>query len=266
MIYLVSYANARFYQSQEKLSRSALRFGVDKVLAYREKDLIGTNFYNKNNEILQMKRGAGYWIWKPYFILQAMSKAKENDIVVYCDSGIEVIKPLNPLFEICKQRNGIMLFRTHGQRNNKWTKRDCFLLMNCDSPEYWNAEQIMGSFSVYLNNDSNRAFVEEWLNYCCNKNIVTDIPNICGLENLPEFKEHRHDQSILSLLSVKYKLEIFRNPSQTGNRHKIKQYRHPGEVRGYAPNPYINSPYDTLLNHHREPKSLKNKTDQTRIP
>lgn len=266
MIYLVNYANARFYKSQEKLNRSALRFGVDKVLSYRENDLFRTNFYYKNKEILQMKRGAGYWIWKPYFILEAMSKAKKNDIVVYSDSGIEVIKRLDPLFEICNKRNGIMLFRTHGQRNKKWTKRDCFVLMNCDSQKYWDAPQVMGSFSLYLNNDSNRAFVEEWLNYCCNKNIVTDMPNVCGLENFPEFKEHRHDQSILSLLAVKYKIEIFRNPSQKGNRYKMKEYRHSGETRGYSPNPYTNSPYDTLLNHHREPKSLKNKSNEKKAP
>lgn len=265
MIYLVNYANARFYLSQEKLNRSAVRFGVDKVLSYRENDLIGTDFFNKNLDILKLKRGAGYWIWKPYFLLKAMSEAKKDDIVVYCDCGIEVINSLNPLFEICKKLGGKMLFRTHGQINRKWTKRDCFVLMNCDAPEYWNAEQVMGSFSIFLNNDSNRAFVEEWLNYCCNKNIVTDIPNICGLENLPEFKEHRHDQSILSLLAVKHKLEIFRNPSQTGNRHKLIKYRHPGEVRGYARNPNINSPYDTLLNHHREPKSLKKKKNKEEL-
>jgi len=138
-------------------------------------------------------------------------------------------------------------------------------MMNCDSPKYWDAEQVMGSFSLYLNNDSNRALVEEWLHHGCNKNILTDILNICGLENLPEFKEHRHDQSILSLLAVKHKLEVFRNPSQTGNRHKMEQFRHPGEVRGYARKPYTNSPYDTLLNHHREPKSLKNKPNQNRV-
>jgi hypothetical protein len=266
MIYLVNFANARFYKSQEKLNRSALRFGIDKMLSYREKDLEGTDFYKNNLEILQLKRGAGYWLWKPYFILKAMSKAKKNDVIIYCDCGIELINSIKPLVEICKQRDGIMLFRTHNQFNRKWTKRDCFILMNCDSAEYWDAEQVMGSFSLYLNNDSNRTLMEEWLNYGCNKNILTDIPNICGLENLPEFKEHRHDQSILSLLSVKHKLEIFRNPSQTGNRHKLEQYRHHGEVRGYDPNPYKNSPYDTLLNHHREPKSLKKKPDQKRVP
>lgn len=167
-----------------------------------------------------------------------------------------MIKSLNPLFEICNRQDGIMLFRTHRQLNKKWTKRDCFVLMNCDSPKYWNAEQLMASFSIYVNNERNRNFVEKWLYYCCNKNIVTDIPNICGLDNFPEFKDHRHDQSILSLLAVKYKIEIFRNPSQNGNRFKMKKFRHPGETAHYSLKPYTNSPYDTLLNHHRAKKRL----------
>ncbi len=265
MINLVNYANPRFYDSQEKLNRSASKFGVDKIFAYQEKDLFETEFYRNNKKILDKKRGAGYWIWKPYFILQTMSKVPEDDIVIYCDCGIEIIKPLDPLFKICSQQDGIMLFRTHGQLNKKWTKRDCFVMMDCDYTKYWNGEQIMGSFSIYLNNERNRNFVEEWLHYCCNENIVTDIENICGLENLPEFKEHRHDQSILSLLAVKHDIEIYRNPNQTGNRHKMKEFRQPGETGGYASTPYTNSPYATLLNHHREPKSLKGKNKKNKI-
>jgi hypothetical protein len=234
---LVNFATTRFYKSQEKLNLTATKNGVDKVFSFREKDLIGSNFYQANQSILSQRRGAGYWIWKPYFLLKVMSKIKENDIVVYCDSGIEVINPLNPLFKICKQQDGIMLFQTHSQLNKVWTKRDCFVLMNCDDKKYWNAEQVMASFSIFMNNEKNRAFVKEWLLYCCNENIVTDIPNICGLENSPAFRDHRHDQSILSLLAVKHNIEIYRNPSQKGIKYKKF---------------YNNSPYGTILNHHRE--------------
>lgn len=251
MIYMVNYATRRFYKSQEKLKRSALRFGVDKVMSFREKDLIRTAFYNKNKKLLRQPRGGGYWIWKPYFILKVMSKIKENDIVIYCDSGMEVVKRLDPLFNICKRKGGIMLFRTHSLLNKAWTKRDCFVLMKCDSPKYWNEEQLMGSFSVFVNNAKNRKFVKEWLAYCCNKNIISDAPNRSGLKNFREFKDHRHDQSVLSLLAVKHNIEVYRAPCQHGDRYKMKKFRHSGECTKYSSKPYNNSPYDTLLNHHR---------------
>ena len=38
------------------------------------------------------------------------------------------------------------------------------------------------------------------------KRIITDDPNEPGVENYPDFKEHRHDQSILSLLVKKFGL------------------------------------------------------------
>ena len=39
-----------------------------------------------------MKRGGGYWIWKLDIIKQAFSKIKENDIIVYLDSGCTLNK------------------------------------------------------------------------------------------------------------------------------------------------------------------------------
>lgn len=257
MITMINYATSGFYKSQEKLNRSARKFGVDQVKSFREKDLQGTAFYEKNKKILRQPRGGGYWIWKPYFILEVMSKSKENDMVMYCDSGIEVVRPLNPLIDICKkQKSGIMLFRTHSLLNKAWTKRDCFVLMKCDAPKYWNAEQLMGSFAIFLNNDKNRKFVREWLTYCCNENIVSDVPNQCGLKNLPKFKDHRHDQSVLSLLAVKHQIEIYRAPCQHGDRYKMEKFRHKGECASYSSKPYQNSPYDTLFNHHREKEKV----------
>ncbi|MBD2865605.1 hypothetical protein [Paenibacillus oceani] len=250
MIGLVSYATPRFFASQDKLEQSALRYGADRVFAYREEDLLASSFYRDNQSILLQPRGAGYWIWKPYYILQAMSAMKPGDTIIYSDAGIEITGPLDPLIRLCREQ-GIVLFQTHNQLNRMWTKRDCFVLMDCDSSRYWDAQQLMGSFSLYLNNDRSRKFVQQWLDYCCNEQIVTDRPNRCGLPNLPEFQDHRHDQSVLSLLAVKHKIEIFRSPSQQGNRYKMKSFRHPGECRKYTSKPYRNSRYDTLLNHHR---------------
>jgi hypothetical protein len=254
MKYLVNYATSNFYRSQERLNASALKFGIDQVFCNQEKDLKGTDFYRKNQEILDQSRGAGHWIWKPYFILEALYKVNDNDIIVYSDSGIEIIGHLDPLFEICQKQGGIMLFRTHNHLNKTWTKRDCFVLMGCDSAEYWEAEQLMGGFSIFIKNERNIKFVKEWLDYCCNKFIITDIPNVCGLANFPGFRAHRHDQSVLSILGVKHKIEIYRDPSQWGNTNKMELYKIPKEFapnRGLYSSPYTNSPYATLLNIHR---------------
>jgi hypothetical protein len=183
-----------------------------------------------------------------------MKKINYGDFLVYSDSGIEIIEDLSVLFDICSKQNGIMLFQIHNQPNSKWTKRDCFVFMKCDSEKYWNAQQVNAAFQVYVKNDKAIAFLDEWLDYAKNPNITTDQSNICGLNNLQDFKEHRRDQSIFSNLAVKHNLEIFRDASQWGNSHKIPEFRKVGEFLAngrYENEIYYNSPYATLLNHHR---------------
>ena len=47
----------------------------------------------------------------------------------------------------------------------------------------------------------------EWLSYAQDERIITDIPNQGGTDNYPGFQEHRHDQSIWSLLCKKHQLD-----------------------------------------------------------
>ena len=65
-------------------------------------------------------------------------------------------------------------------------------------------------------------FICEFLEYAKDEKIITDLENQCGHPNYPDFKEHRHDQSIFSLLTKKYGLDVYRSPAQNGN--KFKQY------------------------------------------
>jgi hypothetical protein len=59
-------------------------------------------------------------------------------------------------------------------------------------------------------------FINEWLHYAKDYRIITDSANECGLPNYPEFVDHRHDQSILSLLGGKYKIKNIPDVSQYG--------------------------------------------------
>ena len=254
---LVNYATDDFLGSQELLNISAIRYGIDYIVSWSASSLYARypEFYQECRAILNARRGAGYWLWKPFIILEAMSKADEGDIVVYFDAGIEVIEDLNPLLEICKNsKEGILLFATSGQINKVWTKRDCFVLMGCDEEKYWDALQVSGGFQLYRKNKESWNFVSECLQYCKNFNIITDAPNICGVGNLPEFRDHRHDQSVLSLLAEKYNIERYRDPSQWGNHEKVPQLRQEGEwlAIDYVENDYKNSSYSTLLNLHRK--------------
>ena len=224
-VILVSYAgaadppiNARLLAAQQSLVASAAAAGVDRVISWQRPALTATSFYQQHREILDRKRGGGFWLWKPYIILQALKSASDDDVIVYWDVGRVrpniLTRSVKPLVGWCRDHNGIfpgVPTFPHG----RWTKRDCFHLMGCDSDEFWNARQIQATFSLW----SGRAaveFVSQWMQWCCDRRCLTDDPNECGLPNLPGFREHRHDQSVLTNLCIKQKLPVPYSPSIPG--------------------------------------------------
>ena len=254
--HLVSYATATHHKGQERLNRSARRFGIDRCHTFSEAELRRTDFYRQHQAILAQARGAGYRLWKPYLILTVMLEAQEGEVIVYSDSGAEIVDSLEPLIEICRQR-GVMLFQAGDDCGSftvsQWSKRDCLLLMSADTPAYHHAPLVAGSPLLVVNNAANQALIAEWLAYCADPRVLTDQANTRGLRNYPEFYDHRHDQSVLSILCHKYGWATFRDPSQYGDRLKMAPFRRAGELpagAGYAAEPLANSPYGTLFNRH----------------
>lgn len=235
----ISYGNEQYYKSLDVLKQTSLEVGkVDEVICYKESDLKLTEFWRKNSFILNQPRGAGYWIWKPYIILQTLEQLNEGDVVLYTDGGMSVIDNLNPLFNITLESSkyGRMLFQIPGGHINKtFTKRDCFILMGCDEKKYYDGNLTNGAISLWKKTPENIEYLKEYLRYLRDPRIVTDAPNMMG-PNLIEFKDHRHDQSVLSLMSIKYNLELYRDPTQWGEEDRPK---------------FPNSPYPQLFNHHR---------------
>lgn len=250
-IYVISYASSYYYASQKRLCNSAKAYKY-KTISYTDKWLRKTEFYKKNKTILDQRRGAGYWLWKPYILLETFKNIKKEDFVIYIDSDAVIINPLDPLIEICRKNKGLMLFDNSVHVNKSWIKRDCFILMEADSDMYYEAGQSMGGFMVMQKNDFTTEFLNEWLEYARDHRILTDSPNELGKPNLPDFIEHRHDQAILSIMYIKKNLELFRDPSQFGNPYKQEAFRVNGEYLAegkYADNDIIkmNSPYNTLI-------------------
>ena len=239
----ISFGNERFYENLDLLEKTSIEIGkVDQFIRYTQEWLKSTPFWLKNSFILNRPRGAGYWIWKPYIILESFKSLQNDDVVLYSDAALKVIDNITPLFDLTRElpNDGKIIFKVPwigAQHIAKiWCKRDCFVLMNCDEQKYWEAYMTNGAVSLWVKNEQNIEFLNEWLKLLRDPRIVTDDPNMCGKSNFLEFKDHRHDQSVLSLLSKKYKFEIFRDPTQWGN----------DEI-----NLFTNSPYPQLFDHYR---------------
>lgn len=203
-VYLASYADGHevFYRNQFALSSSVLGRGVDVIMNYR-RPILDPEFIKKNNEILNMKQGAGFWLWKPWVILNTMRHAPENAIIIYADSGCVFKTSLLPLIDLTK-KHGMLLCeyedkQTYGYASKR-TKREVFIQLDCDSPEYYNKPALWAGFLMLKNTPETRQFIEKWLSYCENPKLLIDGPS--SKSELPEFQGHHHDQAILTALAA----------------------------------------------------------------
>jgi len=89
-------------------------------------------------------------------------------------------------------------------KESQYTKRDAFILMGVDMPFYSETNQYQAGIQIYKKSEYTVKFIQEWLYYCQDKRIITDDKNTLGQKNYPDFKENRHDQTILSLLIKKH--------------------------------------------------------------
>lgn len=261
-VVLTNLSNKLYEQSRFVLNESAQQFGITNIISYDFEDLKGTEFYQNNRAILDQPKGIGYWLWKSYIIQEAMKDLEEGDIVIYSDCGLKFIADISPLIEICSREAPIMIFSNGDFVNSGWTKRDCFILMDCDNEFYWNSQHCDAALALFRKSAITESFISDWMKYGSDERIITDLPNTLGKENLPGYVEHRWDQSILSLLAHKYKLTLYRMPTQFGNHFKAPAFRLKNEyntvnqlirkqVRYYSNKPFTNSPYFQLFDHHR---------------
>jgi hypothetical protein len=97
---------------------------------------------------------------------------------------------------------GMLLNATVPQHDNlaRWTKRDCLKLLDMDEPEIISLPQIQSGWSFWTHCNKSFEFLREWRKACCDPRCLTDMPNTLGLPNYPNFIDHRHDQSIFTLL------------------------------------------------------------------
>ncbi len=223
---LINYADLTYFESRRQNSESGKSVGgFDRVIEYDRND-IDPQFLKDNANILNQKnKGVGYWLWKPHIILKTVQQASDDDIIFYCDAGCNFIGSMTPYFEVCEQeKNGLILFSSN-QMNDTWTKRDCFHYMGMDSLAYTKTEHLCASFFLCKKTDFVVKFLSEWIEYMEDPRISTDLPNTCGLDNYPLFRDHRWDQSVLSLLARHYNVSLLKDLTQFGNEFDDPRYR-----------------------------------------
>jgi hypothetical protein len=129
----------------------------------------------------------------------------ENEHVIYTDSTHVINKSLINIFNFYS--NDCLLIRyKNGQFLIKdWTTKKC--IEKLDGKLYLNQSQVWAGFQAYKNTVKNVEFIKQMLNSCLDSELSGPNPSIYKPDgNLHECIYHRNDQSILSILSLKYNI------------------------------------------------------------
>ena len=218
----INYADKNYEKHQNWLLDHVTENAIfDSATGISREWLETTEYYKENKSILDRDRLAGYAIWKPYIIREAMKYVEDGDIVVYMDCGdIPYVGINEEVKRYMSTHDQYFLSQNHTGVHQWFCKRDCFVLMGCDEPLYHKSLQLEDGFMAFKKTEYNLNLLDEFIKYCCDERCVTDIPNTCGLPNLDGFQDHRHDQAIITNLQLKYNLP--RVEGHTGVRHFIK--------------------------------------------
>lgn len=162
---------------------------------------IKTVFGDRVNE-----RGNGYWRWKPKIILDLLNQVEQDQIVFYFDS---CDKHSFDLFDYVIEHfnQNEYFFITRNYEHREWTKGDCYHLMGCTDFMSQPHRQLEAGLIALSPTNRNKELLEEWSEWMKIDQILNDEPSI--YPNHSVFHEHRHDQSILTNLIIKYNFSFY---------------------------------------------------------
>jgi len=233
---LITYADNSMSLAKELCCKSALSMGFDYAEGMCDIN-IDAQFTKFNQEIFKQKRGAGYWLWKPYILLKTMLQWSDDTVIVYSDAGVEWLN--NPNYIIDRMTDDVWIFGNQYQHSH-WCKRDVFIKMHCDYPHIHESKQAQASVIFFKNTPFARHFVKEWLCWCMMPGMIDDSPSVAP--PLPEFAENRHDQAILTNMALMYGMKLHYWPASYNNG----QFLYPCKEF------YPNDNYPVIFNHHRK--------------
>lgn len=235
MITLVTYSDASCSISKKVCCDAALKNGVD-VIRPESPETVSQEFKEINNDVWGKTRGASFWIWKPYIVNRAMQRSNDEDFVIYCDAGCELINNVSHIINaMVGDSKDIFLF-SNGHQHIHWCKSDIVkAIIHADTlPDYH--QQVQASLLFFRVNDYTRRFVKEWLIYSQLPRLIDDSPSI--IPNHPEFAENRYDQAILGTLAIRDKLPLHWWPDKLW--YENQRYRWPEDK------------YPSMVLHHRK--------------
>lgn len=203
MHYFLVYDDNTYSEHVQRLIQSVEKYGSEFQIVVFRKDQIDVAFYEKNKSILDLPRGGGYWLWKPYIIHELMNTIQDQDIILYLDSKYYFIEDFTDLYQTYLEKNDLLVFKNKPNESTNPMKHLCkmdvvFKYDMYDKLYKENVDEYWAGCMFIKKTTNTMQIMQKWLDMCCIYEDITDCPS--KMPNHTCFWDHRHDQSLLSIL------------------------------------------------------------------
>ena len=213
-VHFATFANGKYTKTLERIRQEAVDSGffTGSIFCFSEKEL-DPEFYQKHSLFMNSTRGFGYWMWKPQVVLQVFDQIDEGDIVVYADAGCTINKDARDRFDeyirlVQSSDKGLLSLELadaiSALKEKEWCKMDTLCYFNVQTNEQILIRgQYVGGIWVIRKQPSTTELLNTWRECMANNHSLID--DSCSIKpNYQEFREHRNDQAVWSILRKLY--------------------------------------------------------------
>jgi hypothetical protein len=216
-LYLCSFASSDLKKSMNRFIEQSNDMGIYKdIKVFTFEDLSEKKKLQIQEFIKEKKKRLfGYACWKPEIILKCLEKIPEDSILQYSDIGCHLNKNgiirLKEYIKITNKKSILAFqYKKPNYKNNinlkyqvyfeqEYTKNDLFNFFNIPISSPVRTSEQVWSGTIFFKKDLKTInLLNEWNEVCSISNLIDDSPS--KDKNDEQFIEHRHDQSVFSIL------------------------------------------------------------------
>ena len=205
---LISFADNRFRNSLVRLQQQTRRFPFDERHFLTEQTALSKKYWRKLKPWLY-RRGFGFWAWKAQIVSEYMERLQEGDMIFWSDAGIywndsqEAVRRFQEYVNMLSGDKALLTFQ-QPTPEQEYTKGDVLEVFGVyDNQEICSSLQLWAGCFLIKKTQVMMEFLEKWKGFNdLKKDLITDKRS--QKPNKPGFKDHRHDQSVFSLLTKQY--------------------------------------------------------------
>lgn len=203
----LSFADSRYHHTLHRIRQQARSLNLFSRIYVVNESYLSEQFSSAHRMILHPEcKGYGYWIWKPQAVLQAMKSASNGDILLYADAGCHLNaggkeRLLQYIRQLKNSVNFVMASPLPPSFTEAcWTKGDLLNYFKVfDNPAITDTAQVQATTFLIKKCAGSLLFLHDWLAvYESDYDLVNDSPSRQPSKDC--FLEHRHDQSVFSIL------------------------------------------------------------------